>query len=238
MTSSLSGLHCVVTGGAGGIGRAVTELLLARGAKVSALGRSQDKLDALMADNKDTDLAAIACDVRSEESVQAAFASARKRFGPIAVLVNNAGVGIPTPDLATTDVSAFDAMFETNVRGSFLCGREAFADMKSGGSGHIINLVSMAGHKTNPGAPLYCASKFGQRGYNSGLADQALAAGIRVSEVSPGAVDSDYWGDREVPRQKFLQTKQVAEVVLWVLEQPAGVNIHDVRLEALAMFKK
>jgi NADP-dependent 3-hydroxy acid dehydrogenase YdfG len=170
-------------------------------------------------------------DVRDEAAVTAAFAACRKRFGPLDILVNNAGTGIPTPDLAVAELDVFAKMFDTNARGFFLCIREALKDMKPRGGGHICNLVSVVGKRTNAGAPLYCASKFAARGVNGGLADQVLKAGIRVTDVNPGAVDTDYWGDRKVPRETFLSPANVAEIVRFVLTLPQNVCVREIDFE-------
>jgi NADP-dependent 3-hydroxy acid dehydrogenase YdfG len=89
----------------------------------------------------------------------------------------------------------------------------------------------MAGQRTNPNAPLYCASKFGARGLSSGLADQVLKEGIKVTDINPGPVDSDYWGDRKVPREKFLQVEDVARVVGFILSQPDYMLIREINFD-------
>lgn len=226
----------VVTGGASGIGKAIAQRLAAAGAKVFVIGRDRAKLDALRAETPV--IAVHAADVADEAQVQAAIAACRAQLGPVTILVNNAGLGIPTPDLATTDVAALRTMLETNVVGSFLCSKAVLPDMKAAGAGHIINLVSVVGKKTNPLAPLYCTSKFGQRGFSSGLADQVLPLGIKVTDLNPGATDTAYWGDRQVPRQKFLQPADVAEAALFILGLPPHVLIRELDLESMHMLKK
>jgi len=234
--STLAHHVAVVTGGASGIGKAIAQRLAAAGAKVFVIGRDQARLDAL---RRETPAIAVhAADVTDETQVQGAFAACRAQFGPVTILVNNAGLGIPTPDLAATDVAALRTMLETNVVGSFLCSKAVLPDMKAAGKGHIVNLVSVVGKKTNPNAPLYCTSKFGQRGFSSGLADQILPLGIKVTDLNPGATDTAYWGERKVPREKFLQPADVAEAALFVLSAPAHVLIRELDLESMHMLRK
>lgn len=221
-----------VTGGASGIGKAIALKLAVAGAKVFVVGRNSDKLAKL------SGVTTAVCDITDEAAVNAAFAACRAKLGPVTILVNNAGLGIPTPDLATTDVAALQQMIDTNIRGSFLCAKAALADMKPAGKGHILNVVSVVGKKTNPNAPLYCASKFGQRGFSSGLADQMLPLGIKVTDLNPSATDTDYWGDRKVPREKFLTAEDVAEAALFVLNQPERVLIRELDLESMFMARK
>lgn len=218
---------CFITGASGGIGKAVSKQLLEQGAKVFDFSRSRQLSDELQQEG----LFSFRGDVGSEQDVQAAFAKCREVFGPVDVLLNNAGVGAATPNLAEADLETYEQMMNTNVRGVFLCNREALKDMKERKQGHIVTVVSMAGQRTNPNAPLYCASKFGARGLSSGLADQVLKEGIKVTDVNPGPVDSDYWGDRPVPRHKFLSVEDVARVIVFVLAQPDYMLIREINFD-------
>lgn len=222
---------CFVTGGGSGIGKATVEMLLGEGAKVFVLERSAERADALRAEFGDSFLRVHCGNVADEASVREAFAACRYAFGPVDILINNAGVGVPTPDLAAADLSAFETMMDVNLKGVFLCTREALADMKAQGKGHILTLISMAGQRTNPGAPLYCASKFGARGLSGGLADQVLKLGIKVTDINPGPVDSAYWGDRTVPREKFLKPEDVAGVIRFVLTAPEHMVVREINFD-------
>lgn len=218
---------CFITGGAAGIGKAIAIGLLENGAKVFEMSRSKKLSDQLGNSN----LYSFRGDVSQEKEVQEAFLKCIEVFGKVDALINNAGIGLPTPNLAETDLDTFEKMVNTNVRGVFLCNREALKVMKPRKQGHIISIISMAGQRTNPNAPVYCASKFGARGLSSGLADQVLKEGIKVTDINPGPVDSDYWGDRKVPREKFLQVKDVARVVLFVLSQPEYMLIREINFD-------
>lgn len=234
----IDGKVCVITGAGSGIGRATALKLLERGAKVFAMGRTQERLDHLVADASSDRLAVFCGDVRDESAVQAAFAACVARFGTVDVLLNNAGIGVPTTDLAEAPLEKFEQMFDTNVKGVFLCTREALKIMRPRKSGHILTVISMGGQRTNATAPVYCASKFGARGLSGGVADQVLAEGIKVTDVNPGPVDTDYWGDRPVPREKFLKADDVAEVIVFVIGQPEHVLIREINFDNIAFFRK
>ncbi len=216
-----------ITGASSGIGRATALLLLESGAKVFDFSRTNRLAD----EQPHTSLTSFLGDVGNEADVQAAFQLCVSNYGPVDVLINNAGLGLPTPDLAETDLATYERMVNTNMRGVFLCNREALRQMKPRQQGHILSVVSMAGQRTNPGAPLYCASKFGARGLSSGLADQVLKHGIKVTDVNPGPTDSNYWGDRPVAREKFLQADDVARVIAFVLSQPGYVVIREINFD-------
>jgi 3-hydroxy acid dehydrogenase/malonic semialdehyde reductase len=225
--SSLENKVIFITGASSGIGRATARQLLEQGAKVFDFSRTNRLAD----EQPHPGLTSFLGDVGSEADVQAAFRLCVETYGGVDVLINNAGLGLPTPDLAETDLATYDRMVNTNMRGVFLCNREALRLMKPRQQGHIVSVVSMAGQRTNPGAPLYCASKFGARGLSSGLADQVLKHGIKVTDVNPGPTDSNYWGDRPVAREKFLQADDVARVIAFVLSQPEYVVIREINFD-------
>lgn len=216
-----------ITGASGGIGKATAQMLLDAGAKVFDFSRTHQLSDELSHEN----LRSFRGDVSIEKDVKAGFASCLDAFGTVDVLLNNAGLGLLSTDLSETELDTFEQMMNVNVRGVFLCNREALKIMKPKQAGHILTVISMAGQRTNPNAPIYCASKFGARGLSSGLADQALKLGIKVTDINPGPTDSNYWGDRQVPREKFLKVEDVARVILFVLDQPEYVLIREINFD-------
>jgi NADP-dependent 3-hydroxy acid dehydrogenase YdfG len=220
---------CFITGGSSGIGKAVGESLLEQGVKFFEMSRSRKLADSLQHDN----LVSFQGDVSKEEEVKAAFQQCKDTFGGLDFLINNAGVGIPTPDISGASLADLDTMLDINIKGVFLCTREALKIMKPQKSGHILTVISMAGQRTNPNSPLYCASKFGTRGFSGGLADQVIKEGIKVTDINPGPVDSDYWGDRTVPREKFLTTRDVARVILFVLQSPDYMLIREINFDSM-----
>lgn len=235
--STLKEKICFVTGATSGIGLATTRMLLEEGAKVFTLSRSADKIVALKKE-LGAHFDGLPGDVGDEKTVTAAFAACTERFGPLDVLLNNAGVGIPTPALEDASFADYQQMVRTNMDGVFLCVREALKLMKPRQSGQILTVISMAGQRTNPGAPLYCASKFGARGISGGLADQALKAGIKVTDINPGPVDSGYWGDRQVPREKFLKAVDVANTIRFILTVPEHMVVREINFDNIHWLAK
>jgi NADP-dependent 3-hydroxy acid dehydrogenase YdfG len=230
---ALTGKTVFITGGSSGIGRATVAALLDEGARVFALSYTQEHIDAVEKELGCDRLVMFQGDVRDEGTVREAFAACVDAFGTVDVLINNAGVGIPTRDLSETDASDYDQMMDVNARGVFLCNREALKLMKPRGSGHIVTVISMAGQRTNPVAPIYCASKFAARGLSMGLADQVAPEGIRVTDVNPGPVDTKYWGDRDVPREKMLQPEDVARAILFALTLPQHVCVREINMDSM-----
>jgi NADP-dependent 3-hydroxy acid dehydrogenase YdfG len=231
--SSLQNRVVVITGASSGIGLESAKLFAAAGARLALLARDPARLSAAEQAVKaaGAEVLALATDITDESAVAAAFRAVEERFGRVDILVNNAGTGFAT-DLATCTLADFRRIFETNVTGVFLATRAVLPGMKSRRSGQVINISSIVGKVANPNAPLYCASKHALNGYTSGLQQQVAKDNIRVSTVSPSAVDTAYWDGRPVDRSKFLKPEEVAAAVLFVATQPEGVLIKDIDLTA------
>jgi NADP-dependent 3-hydroxy acid dehydrogenase YdfG len=234
----LKGKTVFITGAASGIGRATATRFIDEGARVFTVDINGESLKAMEDKFGGEQFGYLTGSVTDEALVEKAFAVCAGKFGDVDILVNNAGLGIPTPDLSATDIDVYRKMIDVNITGVFLASRSALAQMKPKGKGHIITLVSMAGQRTNPGAPIYCASKFGARGLSSGLADQMIKAGIKVSDINPGPVNSNYWGDRDVPRDKFLSVEDVAEVILFVASTPEHMVVREINFDNMKWLAK
>ena len=236
-----SGQTALVTGASSGIGAAIVNRLLAEGMRVVACARRHDRVADVLATSDPTgeQSLAVRCDVRDEESVQAAFASARERFGGVDVLINNAGLGHAAP-LAEGTVAQWQEMLEVNVLGLCICTREALADMRArGGRGQIIHIGSMAGQRVPAGAGLYAATKHAVRALTESLRMELREAGdpIRVGEICPGFVETGFAAHymksedqaKEIySRFKVLEAADVAEAVVYMLSCPPHVQVHDI----------
>jgi NADP-dependent 3-hydroxy acid dehydrogenase YdfG len=230
---NLHQLVVVITGASSGIGLKSAERFAKAGCRIALLARTADKLEKAAEEVRSlgAEVLALPTDVTDEAVVKQTFSTVQRTLGPVDILINNAGVGFAT-DLSKCAMADFRRMFETNVTGVFLCTREVLPSMKERQSGHIINISSIVGKVSNPNAPLYCSSKHALNGYNSGLQQQVAPDKIRVSLISPSAVDTAYWDGRQVDRGKFLKPEEIAEVVFFVASQPEGVLIKDIDLTA------
>ena len=210
---------------------------------VVGTARRQDRVAAILAEADPTGekSLAVACDVRDEAAVKAAFAATREQFGGVDVLVNNAGLGHASL-LGEGSVDEWREMLDVNVLGLCICTREALADMRArGGRGQIIHIGSMAGQRVPPGAGLYAATKHAVRALTESLRMELRAAGdpIRVGEVCPGFVETGFAEHyhksaakaRETYSQfKVLEADDVAEAVVYMLACPDHVQVHDILL--------
>jgi NAD(P)-dependent dehydrogenase (short-subunit alcohol dehydrogenase family) len=184
----LAGRHAVVTGGGRGIGASIAAALAAAGASLTLMGRTpgplQERAAALPAAR------AIACDATDEPSVTAAFAQAKDAFGPVAILINNAGAAASAP-LARTSLALFREMLEANLVSTFLCSRAVLPDMLAESFGRIVNVASVAGLKGAPYIAAYAAAKHGVVGLTRALAMETARKGITVNAVCPSYTDTD-----------------------------------------------
>jgi NAD(P)-dependent dehydrogenase (short-subunit alcohol dehydrogenase family) len=176
----------LVTGAAGGIGRAVVQLLLARGYAIVAEDISP-KVRQLAVAGK---VIALEADVGRTESARGAVGLATGTFGRLDLLVNNAGLFLRKPTEQCTDAD-FDALMATNVRGAFIHAREALPSLART-SGSIVNLASISGLVGMPGQTVYAMTKGAIVQLTRQLAVEHAHRGIRVNAVAPGAVDTDF----------------------------------------------
>ena len=236
-----SGKTALITGVSSGIGAAIAERLLAEEMHVVGCARRVDRVSEvlLVADPAGNRSMAVECDVRDEQSVQAAFESARTRFGGVDVLINNAGLGHAAP-LSEGVVDEWREMLEVNILGLCMCTREAIADMRRRKcAGQIIHIGSMAGQRVPAGAGLYSATKHAVRALTEALRMELRESGdlIRVGEICPGFVETGFARHylkseqkaQEVYSQfKVLEAGDVAEAVVYMLSCPQHVQVHDV----------
>ena len=185
MELELEGSVAIVTGAAGGVGRATVELLASRGARVVA----EDIKDAV-AELESDDVATLAGDVADAATARRAVALARKRFGALDILVNNAGRFLMKP-ITETSEEEWDELMRVNVRGAFLHSREALPALAEHGDGRIVNVASISGVIGLSGQAAYCSTKGAIVQLTRQLAIEA-APRVRVNAVAPGAIDTPF----------------------------------------------
>lgn len=190
-SAALSGRHALVTGASRGIGANIAAALAAEGARVSLLGRDAALLGKVAAGLGGKDRTApIVADVTDAASVKEAFATARRHFGPVHLLVNNAGQAA-SAKFTDTDEALWNRLIAVNLTGTYLCTREAVPDMLQAGLGRIVNIASIAGLRGAAYVSAYVASKHAVIGLTRALALEYAARHITVNAVCPGYVDTD-----------------------------------------------
>ncbi len=231
---ALQGKHAVVTGGYKGIGAAIARRLVDLGARVSILARDEAAARAF-ADGL-PEACAIACDVTDEAAVERAFAAARDFFGPVDILVANAGGTVAKP-LAEETVEGFRQGLEVNLVGVFACLRAVLPAMTDRGAGRIVVVASTAGLKAYPGVAAYVAAKHGALGLVRAAALETARTGVTVNAVCPGYTETDLAGQaiaalkergkseaearetlaRTNPMRRLIDPDEVANAVEWLI---------------------
>jgi 3-hydroxy acid dehydrogenase/malonic semialdehyde reductase len=230
-----------VTGASAGIGRSCARAFAAEGARILVCARRGDRLKTFAAELKKefgVPVHHFALDVRSQPAVEQALAGLAKDWKAIDVLVNNAGLSRGLDKLHQGLLSDWEEMIDTNVKGLLYVSRAVIPGMVERGSGHVINIGSIAGYEVYPGGNVYCATKFAVRALSKGLRLDLNGTPIRVSEVAPGLVETEFsmvrfHGDRERAGKVYqgltpLSPDDIADAVLYCATRPPHVNVSHV----------
>jgi NADP-dependent 3-hydroxy acid dehydrogenase YdfG len=226
----------IVTGASSGIGEATARALAAEGYKVAVAARRKDRIDALA---EEIGGISVETDVSDPEAARALVETAKSELGSVDVLVNNAGVMLLGPILGA-DIEHWQRMVNVNVLGLLYCTHAALPIMQEQGSGHVVNVSSVAGRVARMGSGVYNATKWGVGAFSESLRQEALNYGVRVTIVEPGYVDTELQGHNEHPMVvermakdkehigKVLEADDIARAIVYAVKQPDHVSINEV----------
>jgi NAD(P)-dependent dehydrogenase (short-subunit alcohol dehydrogenase family) len=208
--------------------------LLADGFRVVLSDVAENELRETTLALRPADASAFRADVSSAADCAhlAAFAAAP---GGIAVWINNAGLARHRAVVDYTEAE-IELMLSVNLKGAILGSQAALRVMAPAGTGHIINIISTASLRGIPSETVYCAAKWGVRGFTQGLREEAAAVGVRVTALLPGGVDTGFWKDavsRDMPTEDFLTPAQVADAVSALVRMDPSVVPQELVLRAL-----
>jgi len=225
-----------ITGASSGIGRATAVALAKSGFQLVVTGRRRERLDALAQELAPTPVHVLTFDVRDHVAVETAVAGLPGEFGHIDVLVNNAGNAHGLAPIQEGDVADWDAMMDGNVKGLLYVSRAVLPRMGEGGI--IVNLGSIAGHEAYANGNVYCASKAAVSMLTRTMRIDLLPKGIRVAEVAPGMVETEFSevrfkGDEERAANVYkgvqpLQAADIADVIQFIVTRPPHVQLAEV----------
>jgi NADP-dependent 3-hydroxy acid dehydrogenase YdfG len=231
----------VVTGASSGIGEATCQALAGAGFHIVAGARRQDRLQAVA---RATGGEALALDVRELASIEAFVAAVKSRHGRINVLINNAGLAAGLAPVAEGRDEDWVQMLETNVLGLLRMTRACLPLIRQAPSGHIVNLGSVAGFEVYAGGAGYTASKHAVRAVSRTLRLELVGEPIRVTEVAPGMVETEFSlvrfkGDARRAAEVYhgvqpLTGADIAECITWAVTRPPHVNIDELVVRPVA----
>jgi 3-hydroxy acid dehydrogenase / malonic semialdehyde reductase len=231
----------VITGASSGIGRSCALVFAQAGYNLILTARRIGLLRSQVSDI--IDQYGVSClplelDVRNKNQVNAVLGNLPAEWKDISVLINNAGLALGLNTIEDGDSEDWDTMIDTNVKGLLYVSQAIMSLMVARKSGHIINIGSIAGREVYPRGNVYCATKHAVDALTKAMRIDLLQYGIKVTQVSPGAVETEFSvvrfkGNAEKAKSVYdgyvpLNPQDVAEVVLFCASRPAHVNINDV----------
>ena len=230
----------VVTGASSGIGRATALALARAGAKVALGARRTDRLAETESIIKEEggEALSVKVDVSKRQECDALIHRVTERWGHVDILVNNAGL-MPLSFLKNLKVDEWDRMIDVNVKGVLYCTAAVLPFMLEMGSGHIVNISSVAGRVVFPAGSVYCATKHAVTAFSEGLRQELSARkNIRVTCIEPGVVateltdtitDKSLQGFVEnAKKMEALQADDIAGAVVYAVDSPNHVNVNEI----------
>ena len=221
----------VITGAGSGVGAATAIALAKQGWRVALLGRRREPLETVAASIGHA--LVYPCDVGNADQVAAMGKHVLEEFGSVEVLVNAAGTNVPKRALEVLSLADYHEMMDANLNGAFYCVQAFLPQMRTRGSGTIVNIISEAGKAASPKAgPGYVISKFGMAGLTSAINAEERARGVRACSIFPGDINTPILDKRPAPpdaaaREKMMQPEDIAECVMLAVNLPSRVIIEE-----------
>ncbi|MEA2330784.1 MAG: hypothetical protein QOH58_922 [Thermoleophilaceae bacterium] len=234
----LAGRVAAITGASSGIGEATAVALSHAGATLALAARRRDRLEAL-AERLPGPTSVHPVDLADETQTRSFIESAHAEHGGLHGLVNNAGVML-LGAVDGADLTEWRRMLEVNLWGLLVCTHTALPLIAQSGGGDIVNVSSVAGRRADAGAAVYNMTKFGVHGFSEALRQEALHAGVRVTVVAPGFVETELQGHNTDPQVRqamarsreqigeVLQPEDIADAILYAVTRPPRVCLNEV----------
>jgi len=230
----------LITGATAGIGYETALLLAQNNYDLILTGRRKERLDALenkLLSSSDSKIITLNFDIRVKTDTENALNSLPDKWKAIDLLVNNAGLAAGLAPINSADVDDWENMIDTNVKGLLYTSKIITSWMIERNSGHIINISSVAGRESYPNGSVYCGTKHAVSAISKAMRIELLPYGIKVTTLSPGAVETEFSlvrfrGDQQKADQVYtgfqpLSAKDIADTILFIVTRPPHVNIDD-----------
>lgn len=225
--TELNGRVAIITGASSGIGAATAKALATQGVKVVLAGRSEDKLNQVAQTLNEEAVHIVPTDVTIQTDVDALVAQAIDTFGQVDIFVNCAGL-MRSSKITDYQVDAWDAMVDTNIKGLLYSLNAILPKFEAQGSGHVVNLASISANEVSKSSALYSATKSAVLMIFNGLEKELAKTGIKTTSILPGMVDTPMTEHSDFGGRKKLDPENIADAIVYVLTQPAHVNVNEV----------
>lgn len=228
----LQGKTAIVTGASSGIGAAIAKGLAEEGANVVLVARRLEKLNEVKKEitestNDESKVVAIQADMSVQSEVEQLVKKAKTEVGSIDFLVNSAGQ-MKTATVRSGEVEDWDQMIDVNIKGVLYGINAVLPSLVEQGSGHIINIASVSGFEVTKISTVYSATKYAVRAISMGLEKELAKTGVRVTNISPGMVDTELASNHKWEDRKKLEAKDIANAVVYAVTQPDYVNVNEI----------
>jgi 3-hydroxy acid dehydrogenase/malonic semialdehyde reductase len=237
MTFDLKNKVALITGASSGIGQAVAYQLAQMGVRLILTARRAERLALIAKDLKskfNADVLPLELDVRDKLQVGSQIQSLPNDWKDVYLLLNNAGLALESVTVQEGKTDNWDQMIDTNIKGLLYMTRAILPLMLEKKQGHIINIGSIAGHECYPAGNIYCATKHAVKALNQSMQIDLLGTGLRVSEVDPGAVHTEFsevrWSDKQKSDAFYstftpLTADDVADSIIYCATRPLHANV-------------
>ncbi|GEK92086.1 SDR family oxidoreductase [Alkalibacterium kapii] len=221
--------HVVITGAGSGLGSSLATKYSEMGHHVTLIGRTFSKLKSLAEKIQSDKVSVYTLDVSSAQEVSQVFAEIKEENGPIDILVNNAGVGV-FDDAEKITNDAVDQMIDINLKGTIFCSQAVLSEMKERNTGTIIQVISTAGLTGKVSESVYCASKFGVRGFTESLVKEVSDTDIHVLAAYMGGMKTNFWDDiyDKDEIEHLMDPDDVADIILASVKPRKNLTVPEV----------
>ena len=233
----------LITGASSGIGEACAHLLAREGYNLILTSRSSDQLEKLASALNlqfETEVAVAAFDIQNKADVEKNLNQLPESWKKVDVLINNAGLSKGLEPIQDGNPEDWDVMIDTNIKGLLYTTKVVSNWMINNGSGHIVNLGSIAGKEVYPNGNIYCATKHAVDALNKAMRLDMVKHDIRVSAINPGAVETNFSnvrfsGDQQRAKKVYegfepLVAADIADAIWFMISRPAHVNINEITI--------
>lgn len=230
--NKLQGKTAIVTGASAGIGAAIAKELASKGANIVLAARRMDKLNEVKNEiteitNGKVKVIAVQADVSVKNDVNQLVEQAQTELGNVDILVNNAGQ-MRSATVQSGQVEEWEKMIDVNIKGVLYSAHAVLPSMLSRSSGHIINIASVSGLEVTKTSTVYSATKHAVRVISQGLEKELARTGVRITNISPGMVDTSLSSDNNWNGRKKLDPTDIAKAVVYAVTQPSYVNVNEI----------